>query len=138
MFSSSSWNIFPRPRRWFTIWVNLVWSSETVSPFFIQKTSYSDTKVVFLAFLTFVVPSWVTSSIFHISFAFFHLVVRKNSSKDKPKVKIFLAFWSFCTFLFSSFFISSHSLGTNSPFTSLFGINGPLTIGFHALDQLNE
>jgi len=24
MFSSSSSNIFPRPRRWFTIWVNLV------------------------------------------------------------------------------------------------------------------
>ena len=37
MFSSSSSNIFPRPRRWFTIWVNLVWSSKMVSPFFIQN-----------------------------------------------------------------------------------------------------
>jgi len=33
MFSSSLSNIFSRPRKWFTIWVNLVWSSEIVSPF---------------------------------------------------------------------------------------------------------
>jgi len=30
------------------------------------------------------------------------------------------------------FFISSHSLGTNSPFTSLVDVKGPLTTAFHA------
>ena len=55
----------------------------------------------------------------------------ENSLEDKPEVKMFLAFLSSCTFLFSSSFISSHSLGTNSPFNSLVGINGPLTIAFH-------
>ena len=89
IFSSPSSNVFPRPRRWFTMWVNLIWSYEMVSPFFIRNASYSDTRVCFLALLTSIVPSWVTSSIFQISFALLHLVVQKNSSKDKQEVRIF-------------------------------------------------
>jgi len=61
-----------------------------------------------------------------------HLVVRKNSSEDKPEVKIFLAFLSSYTFLSSSSLISSHSLGINSPFNSLVGMREPLMMAFHA------
>ena len=75
---------------------------------------------------------------FSISFALLHLAVQKYSLEDKPKVKMFLAFWSSCTFLFSSSFISSHSLGTNSLFTSLVGIKGHVTIAFHALGSIDR
>ena len=57
-FSFSSSNSFPRPLWWFTMWVNLFWISQMVSPYCIlQKDSYSWMREFFLALITFGVPS---------------------------------------------------------------------------------
>ena len=72
MFSSSLSKILPRLMRWFTMWVNLFYTFEMVSPLNILHISYSWIMTCFLALFTLVMPSWVTLRVSHISFVDAH------------------------------------------------------------------
>ena len=72
MFSSSLSKVLPRLIKWFTIWENLLCTSQMVSPFCFLKSSYSLIRACFLACLTSFVPSCVTSRMSHIFFAEMH------------------------------------------------------------------
>ena len=83
MFSSSLSNYFPSPITWLTIWVNRFWTSAMVSPSCILNNSYSLMSSCFLGRFKSFVPSCVTSSMSHISFAELHWDTLKNSSRFK-------------------------------------------------------
>jgi len=130
MFSSSLSKCLPSLIRWLTMWVNRFCTSIIVSPFYIQNNSYSWIKACFLALFTSVVPSWVTSSISHISYVELHCDTLKNSSRFKTKIIIFLTMQTYCTFLFSTSISLSKDFSTFTPFTTAIGTNGPFTIAF--------
>jgi len=94
MFSSSLSNAFPKRIRWFTMWVNRFWTSAIVSPGFIPNNSYSYINACFLALLTSLVPSCVTSKVPHISFVEAHCDTLKIH-QDKETVIIFFAIKSY-------------------------------------------
>ena len=108
MFSSSLSKFFPRLIKWFTLWENRFSTLEIVSPFCILNNSYSWMRACFLALFTSLVPSCVTSTMSHISFAEVHCDTLNNSSQLKAEVMIFLAIQSNFAFLLSA---SVHSYG---------------------------
>ena len=94
MLSSSLLKIFLRQMIWFTMWVNLFCTSAMVSHLSIQNISYSWIRECFLTPFTSVVPSCVTSRIYHISFVEEHCETLKNSSEFRAGVMMFLAIQS--------------------------------------------
>jgi len=95
MFISFLSNSLFGPMRWLTMWVNLFWTSVMYSPFCILKSSYSWIKACFLAFFTSFIPSCLTSSAFHISFALLHWETLKNTFILKDEVIIFFVLQSY-------------------------------------------
>jgi len=130
IFSSSLSKYLPTPIKWLTILVNRSCISTTIYPCCIQNNSYSWIKACFLALLTSLVPSWVTSSISHISFSEEHCDTLKNSSRFKTYVIICLAMHSYWTFFFSISISSSKDFWIVTPFTTITRTNGLLTIAF--------
>jgi len=111
-----------------SMWVNLFCTSAMVSPFSILNISYSSIRACFLAPLTSMVPSCVTSRISHISFTEAHCETLKNSSEFRVDVMMFLAIQSNWALLLS---VSVHwdqgfSMKTSSFLN--FGIKGPFTM----------
>jgi len=92
MFTSSLSNFFPKPIRWLTLCVNLFYAPVIDSPYCILNNSYSCIKACFLALFILFVPSWVTSSTSHMSFAFLHWKTLKNSFVFNEELRMFLLY----------------------------------------------
>jgi len=131
MFNSCLSNSLPKPMRWLTMWVTLFCTSVMDSTCFILNSSYSWIRACFLALLTSLIPSWVTSRTSHISLALLHCETRKNSSMLRDEVRIFFALQSYWAFLLSSSFHWVHGLLTCTSSTICLGIYGPFMIASH-------
>jgi len=102
MFNSSLLNSFPKPMRWLTMCVNIFWASIMDSPYYILNNLYSCINVCFLALFTSLVPSYVTSSTSHKSFALLHWEIMKKSYIFNADIRMFLTTQSYRAFFFLS------------------------------------
>ena len=130
MLNSSLSKTLPRPVRWFTICVNRFCTSAMLSSGCILNNSYSWMSECFLERFTSSVPSWVTSSTFHISLAELHWDTLKNSSIFNAEVMMFLARELYWAFFLSLSLQSDQGFFTVSSLTTYIGIKGPLTTAF--------
>ena len=112
MFSSSLWNSSPKPIIWLKMWVNLFCTSTMDSPCCLFNNSYCCIEACFLALFTSFIPSFVTLSTSHISFALLQLETLKNSSMFNDDVRMFFAVQLCWALLLSSSVHSVQGLST--------------------------
>src|SRR3982750_2063500 len=112
---SSFVRVFPRESRLFTISVNLLNMLLMDSSWFILNNSYCLIRILILVCLTWLVPSYVTTSLSHISLAVLQEETQLNSSLFKPQNKRFIALKFFENFSISVDVKASSDLEIFSP-----------------------
>ena len=110
--------VLPRFCNLFTIWVNLIFMEEMVSPCSMR------TRVLIFDCLTLSVPSWRVSNASHIALAVLQWETEWYPLTPREEMRISRAFKSYCTFFFSSSFQSALGLyrtTLSSPSTAICG-----------------